>query len=141
VTTRLLLVGLLAACLAAVVRPAVVRTEDGARLLVLWRGQSGRIAFVNSVTGRPVAIRFRIGNLFHGFEMRTDAVTEDYYTNGLYLVNDVVSGESTNALRFCSMKGIHLTLGSHELESSDGCLEVELLWTACSGESCTPSRS
>lgn len=112
-----------------VLRPAVATTEDGSRLLVLLRGQPGRIQFVNSVTGRPVAIRFRVGTRFDGFAMSTDPATEEYYTSGLYSMSDVVSKQSTNTLRFCSVKGIHLVLGFHELDVRNGCLEVKLLWT------------
>ncbi len=126
---RILLVAalfLLVATAAWVVRPAVVTTEAGSRLLVLLRGQAGRIEFVNSVTGQPVQIRFRVGTRFDHFSMRTDPTTEDYYTNGVYAVNDVVSNQSTRSLRFCSVKGIHLDLGFHRLDVHGGCLEVHL---------------
>ena len=122
---------------AVLLRPAIATTEKGSRLLVLLRWQSGRIQFVNSVTGRPVAIRFRVGTAFDRFAMTTDPATEEYYTNGVYRLNDVTSTQSTNALRFCSMNGIHLTLGFHDLDVRNGCLEVKLLWTPCSGASCT----
>lgn len=120
---------------AALLRPAVVRTDGGTRLLVLLRGQSGHVRFVNSVTGRPVDIAFRIGTRFSGFEMRTDPGTEEYYTSGLYAVNDVAARESTESLRFCSIEGMHLTLGFHELDVKGGCLEVTLRWTTSSGAS------
>jgi hypothetical protein len=123
-----LILGLLLICLIAGLKPAVVRTEDHSRLLVLLRWQSGQIRFVNSVTGRPVVIHFRIGGLFHDFAVKTDETTEDYYTNGLYSLNEVVAEESTDSLRFCSIKGIRLTLGFYDLEVKDGCLEVKLLW-------------
>jgi hypothetical protein len=134
-------VGLAAAGLAWLVRPAVVETDGGSRLLVLLRGQSGKIRFVNSVTGRPVEIGFRVGTLFHDFAMATDRATEEYYTGGLYAVNEVASHESTNALRFCSMKGIHLSVGLHELDARNGCLEVTLPWTPFSGERSSSPRS
>jgi hypothetical protein len=134
--------GLAAAGLAvAFVRPAVVATDEGTRLLLLVRGQSGRISFVNSVTGRPVEIRFRVGTLFHDFAMRTDAATEEYYTSGLYAVNDVVSRDATDALRLCSVAGIHLSLGFHDLDARDGCLEVTLPWTSSSDGPSSSSRS
>ncbi len=126
---------------AAVVRPAVVETDRGARTIVLLRGQSGRIRFVNSVTGRPVEIDFRVGTRFHDFVMRTDRATEEYYTNGLYAVNDVVSRDATAALRFCSVNGIHLSVGFHELDARDGCLEVTLPWTGFFGGPSSSSRS
>lgn len=123
-----LTLGLLLLCLVSGLKPAVVRTEDHSRLLVLLRWQSGQIRFVNSVTGRPVVIHFRIGSLFHDFAVRTDDTTEEYYTNGLYSLNEVVAKESTDILRFCSVRGIRLTLGCYDLDVKDGCLEVRLLW-------------
>jgi hypothetical protein len=123
-----LILGLLLICLVSGIKPAVVRTEDHSRLLVLLRWQSGQIRFVNSVTGRPVVIHFRIGSLFHDFAVRTDETTEEYYTNGLYSLNEVVAEESTDMLRLCSIKGIRLTLGFYDLEVEDGCLEIKLLW-------------
>src|SRR5512146_1355893 len=113
---RFLLAAVLLGGGAALVRPAVVTTESGTRLLLLLREQSGHIRFVNSVTGRPVDIAFRIGTRFSGFEMRTDPGTEEYYTSGLYPLNEVASRQSTGVLRFCSIQGMHLTLGFHELD-------------------------
>jgi len=126
---RFLISGLSLVCLILIVNPAVVQTEDHSRLLVLLRWQSGEIRFVNSVTGRPVSIHFRVGGLFQDFAVTTDETTEAYYTNGLYSMNDVDSKESVDILRFCSMKGIRLTLGFYDLDVKGGCLEVRLLWT------------
>jgi hypothetical protein len=126
---RFLISGLLLVCLLLIVKPAVVKTDDHSRLLVLLRWQSGEISFVNSVTGRPVRIHFRIGGLFQNFTVTTDETTEAYYTNGLYSMNDVDSKESIDILRFCSMKGILLNLGFYDLHVKGGCLEVRLLWT------------
>jgi hypothetical protein len=120
--------GLLLMCLVSGLKPAVLKTEDHSRLLVLLRWQSGQIRFVNSVTNRPVAIHFRIGGLFHDFVVSTDETTEDYYTNGLYNLNELVAKDSTDTLRFCSVKGIRLKLGFYDFDVKDGCLEVRLLW-------------
>ena len=126
----LLMCGLvLPVCFLLVIKPAVVKTEDGSRLLVLLRWQSGDIRFVNSVTEKPVWIHFRIGGPFHDFEVTTDEATEEYYTSGLYSMNDALSATATRILRFCSIKGIHLALGFYTLQVKDGCLEVKLLWT------------
>ena len=116
-------------CLLLILKPAVVKLESGTRLLVLLRWQSGKIQFVNSVTEKPVSIHFQIGGLFQQFTVITDETTEMYYTNGLYSMNEAVSRESTNTLKFCSMKGISLTLGFYSFSLKDGCLEVKLLWT------------
>ncbi len=116
-------------CLVLLVKPAIVQTDDHSRLLVLLRWQSGDIRFVNSVTGGPVRIHFRVGTVFRHFEVTTDETTEAYYTNGLYSMNDVDSKEAVDTLRFCSIKGIHLTLGFYDFEIKEGCLEVRLLWT------------
>jgi hypothetical protein len=123
-----LTLGCLLICVVFVLKPAFVKTEDYSRLLVLMRWQSGQIQFVNSVTGRPVLIHFRIGSLFHDFAVSTDETTEDFYTNGLYSLNEVVAKDSTDILRFCSVKGIRLKLGFYDLDVKDGCLEVRLLW-------------
>ncbi|MDO9112094.1 MAG: hypothetical protein Q7U40_15650 [Desulfatirhabdiaceae bacterium] len=116
-------------CLLLILKPAVVKLESGTRLLVLLRWQSGKIQFVNSVTEKPVTIHFQIGGLFQKFTVITDETTESYYTNGLYSMNEAVSRESTNTLKFCTIKGISLTLGFYSFSLKDGCLEVELLWT------------
>jgi hypothetical protein len=126
---RFLISGLSLASLILIVKPALVQTDDHSRLLVLLRWQSGVISFVNSVTERPVRIHFRVGGLFKDFTVTTDETTEAYYTNGLYSMNDVDSKESVDTLRFCSMKGIRLTLGFYDLVVKGGCLEVRLLWT------------
>jgi len=123
-----LILGLLLIGLVSVLKPAVVKTEDHSRLLALLRWQSGQIRFVNSVTMRPVAIHFRIGSLFHDFAVSTDETTQDYYTNGLYSMNEVLANDSTDTLRFCSVKGMRLTLGFYDFDVKDGCLEVRLLW-------------
>jgi hypothetical protein len=125
----LIIGGLLLVCLLLILKPALIKTDNHAGLLVFFRGQSGTIRFVNSVTERPVAIRFRIGGLFQDFSVATDETTEAYYTNGLFSLNEAVSKESTDALQFCSMKGISLSLGFYDFDLKDGCLEVKLLWT------------
>jgi hypothetical protein len=121
--------GLLLICLLLILKPALIKTDNHAGLLVLFRGQSGTIRFVNSVTERPVAIHFRIGGRFQDFSVATDETTEAYYTNGLFSLNEAVSKESTDALQFCSMKGISLSLGFYVFHLKGGCLEVKLLWT------------
>jgi len=129
-TWRTLLIGgALLASLMAVVKPAILRTDNHARLLVLLRWQSGCVRFVNSVTERPVAIHFRVGGTFRDFSVTTDAGTEEYYTGGMYSMNEAVAAESLPHLRFCSIKGIAVKIGFYELHLNDGCLEVKLLWT------------
>jgi hypothetical protein len=115
--------------LMAVVKPAVLRTDTHARLLVLLRWQSGTVRFVNSVTQRPVAFHFRLGGTFHDFSVETDADTEAYYTGGMYSMNMAVADESLSRLQFCSVKGISVTIGYYDFQLNDSCLEVRLLWT------------
>lgn len=110
-------------------KPALIRTDNGTRLAALFRWQSGQIHFVNSVTGGPVTIRFRIGSRFQAFSFSTNETTEDYYTSGLYDLNRMVAKESTDRLRFCSVKGISLRIGFYSMFVKNGCLEVTLLWT------------
>jgi hypothetical protein len=120
---------LLAAGLAAAAKPAVLQTDGGARLLVLWRGQTGSIRFVNSVTGQPVAIAFRIGRLFQEFSVATEATTEAYYTHGVYPLGAALAAESNRSLKLCSGTGIELRLGFYHVHLQGGCLEARLLWT------------
>ena len=115
--------------LTALAKPAILQTEGGTRLLLLWRGQTGGIHFVNSVTGEPVAIDFRIGRLFHAFSVATDATTEAYYTHGVYPMGAALAGESNRSLKLCSGTGIDLRLGFYHVHLQDGCLEARLLWT------------
>jgi hypothetical protein len=126
---RWLIAALVAACFLGLFKPAVIRTDSETRLAALFRWQSGQIRFVNSVTERPVSIRFRIGSRFQAFSVATDETTEAYYTHGLYDMNRMVAEESTDRLSFCSVKGISLRIGFYTLSVQDGCLEVALLWT------------
>ncbi|MCU0558232.1 MAG: hypothetical protein MUF67_13110 [Desulfobacterales bacterium] len=128
---RLTFVGGFIACLlfAAAAKPAVVSTDQKTGLLLLFRGQSGQIRFINSVTGEPVVIRFRIGGLFRDFSVSTDPLTEAYYTSGTYSLSEAAATEATAALRFCSIGGMSLRLGFYDIEVREECLEVRLLWT------------
>lgn len=120
---------LLVAGVLAVGKPAILQTDSGARLLLLWRGQTGSIRFVNSVTGQPVEIDFRIGRLFQNFSVATDETTEAYYTHGVYPMGEALAAESERSLKFCSSTGIELRLGFYHVHLRDGCLEARLLWT------------
>lgn len=124
-----LAVCLLLAGTAAAAKPVFLRTDHGARLLLLWRGQAGSVHFVNSVTGQPVVISFRIARLFHDFAVATDETTEAYYTHGVYPMGSALAAESSRILRFCSSTGMALTLGFYEIHLQGGCLEATLLWT------------
>ncbi|OQW99126.1 MAG: hypothetical protein BWK74_02865 [Desulfobacteraceae bacterium A6] len=117
------------AILLLLVKPAVIRTENETRLAVLFRWQTGTISFINSVTGQPVVIRFTIRSQFQNFSVSADETTEAYYSHGVYNLNQAVSCESTSHLKFCSMKGIMITMGFYTFTVKDGCLEVDLLWT------------
>jgi hypothetical protein len=125
----LLAVCLLLAGVAAAAKPALLRTDSGDKLLLLWRGQTGSVHFVNSVTEQPVAIHFRIGRLFQNFSVATDDTTEAYYTHGVYPMGSALATESTRLLRFCSGTGMALTLGFYDIHLQGGCLEAMLLWT------------
>ena len=116
-------------CFLGLFKPAVIRTVHKTRLAAFFRWQSGQIRFVNSVTDHPVTVRFHIGRRFQAFSVSTDDTTEAYYTHGVYDMNEMVAKESTDRLRFCSVKGISLRVGFYAIEVKDGCLEVALLWT------------
>ena len=126
---RLTLAAIAALSLLGICKPAVIRTDHDTRLAVFLRWQSGEIQFINSVTGRPVSIGLHIGRRFQAFSVLTDETTEAYYTNGTYDMNTRAAQESTDHLRFCSVKGISLRLGFYTYSIKDGCLEVTLLWT------------
>jgi hypothetical protein len=121
--------GITMVILLLLIKPAVIRTENETRLAVLFRWQTGIISFVNSVTGQPVAIRFTLNGRFQNFFVSTGETTEAYYSHGVYDLNQAVSGDSVNPLKFCSMKGIILKMGFYTFIVQDGCLEVNLLWT------------
>ncbi|OQX27171.1 MAG: hypothetical protein BWK80_06670 [Desulfobacteraceae bacterium IS3] len=127
---RLFLIFIAPVCLFPILRPAVITTDDHTGLLMLLRWQSGHIRFVNSVTEKPVMIHFRIRDKFRDFLFLTDETTENYYTSGFCDLNESLSAEATDTLRFCSVKGMSLRLGWHEFYLKDGgCLEVKLLWS------------
>ncbi len=109
-------------------KPAFLTTDDRTRLLFLLRWQPGTISFTNSVTQRPVTIRFRVEGRFEDFSILTDKDTEGYYSHGLYDLNEAASSQSTSTLRICSMTGICLTIGFYSIFIRDGCAEVSLLW-------------
>ena len=90
---------------------------------------AGGKPLINSVTGEPVVIRFRIGGLFRDFSVSTDPLTEAYYTSGTYSLSEAAATEATAALRFCSIGGMSLRLGFYDIEVREECLEVRLLWT------------
>ncbi len=121
--------GILTGLMLVAVKPAVVSTEHQARLLLLFRSQPGQIRFINSITHKPVVIDFRVGRVFKDFSVATDPLTEAYYTSGTYSINQAVAAEETAVLNFCSLRGISLKLGFYQIELTDGCLEVRLLWT------------
>lgn len=126
---RLAIAAITVACVLGLCKPALIRTHSDTRLAVFFRWQSGEIKFVNSVTGRPVAIDFQIGRRFQAFSVHTDETTEAYYTSGTYDMNTRIAEEYTDHLRFCSVKGISLRVGDYTFAVKDNCLELALLWT------------
>ncbi|MFH0785642.1 MAG: hypothetical protein V2B20_27355 [Pseudomonadota bacterium] len=111
------------------VRLVVIRTDEATHLAVLLRHQTGEIRFVNSVTGGSVEIGFSVLDRFRNFSIRTDPVTEAYYSHGVYDLDRAIAGEVQTKLNFCSMKGIVLRLGFSTYKIQNSCLEAELLWT------------
>lgn len=112
----------------AFIRPVKVTTDGSSSTLTLWAWQKGRIDFINSITGRPVTIRFAIPWRFSGFSAATDPGTEDYYTAGLYRWNDQLAKEHTRNIRYCSEVGVVLTLGDSVIRAKGGCISATLLW-------------
>ncbi|MGC1404679.1 MAG: hypothetical protein WA974_17345 [Thermodesulfobacteriota bacterium] len=114
--------------LAGFVRPVRIAGDHGSILLCLWAWQQGRIEFINSVTNRPVVIRFKMPWRFSGFSVQTDPGTEEYYTAGKYSWNERLSMEQTRVITTCSEVGITLTLGGRVFQEKGGCLHAALLW-------------
>ena len=77
------------------IRPVKIAGDHGSGTLWLWAWQKGRVEFINSVTGRPVVISFKMPWRFSGFSVRTDPGTEEYYTAGGYSWNEQLSKERT----------------------------------------------
>lgn len=114
--------------LSAFIRPVKITTEAGSSTLTLWAWQKGRIDFINSVTGHPVAIHFAMPWHFSGFGAETDAGTEEYYTMGLYRWNDRLAKESTRNINYCSEVGVAITFGNKVIRTKGGCINATLLW-------------
>jgi len=98
------------------------------RTVLGWAWQDGRVAFTNSVTGRPVRIHFSLRRPFSDFRMITDADTEGYYTGGEYRINDRLSQEHTRELNYCSEVGMQLNIGAHQWTITQKCLTARVLW-------------
>jgi len=114
--------------LAGFVRPVSIAGDHGPGTLWLWAWQKGRIEFINSVTGRPVVISFKMPWRFSGFSVRTDPGTEEYYTAGGYSWSKQLAQERTRSLHYCSEVGITMTLGGKVVHARGGCIRAALLW-------------
>lgn len=110
-------------------KPARIMMDERSSLVFFRRFQEGSICFVNSVTLKPVTIRFQVGSVFRDFSMETDEETRNYYTSGTYAIDPVLSRQKTSVMKLCSIQGIALSVGDDRWEIQDGCLEVTLLWT------------
>ncbi|AWR86749.1 hypothetical protein [Meiothermus taiwanensis] len=119
---------LLAGLLLFSLRVVEVENEGEQRLLLLWAWTKGQVEFVNSVTQRPVLLRFGLPWRFQGFRAYTDPETEAYYTGGAYPWNQALAQEKRRELFYCSEAGLALGLGSTRLEVQGGCLRARLLF-------------
>lgn len=104
----------------------VIRVQD--QVAVAWSWQVGQVRFINSVTGRPVLIRFGLRHDFSDFQMITDPDTEGYYTLGEYRINTRLRHERLRALNYCSVVGIAVRIGDHQWNINQSCLSAQLLW-------------
>jgi len=120
--------GLLALGVLLLVRLVLVETDQGRRLLLLLPWSRGEVAFVNSVTGRPVRLSFYPLWDFRGFHALTDPETEAYYTGGEYPWNEALAQERRRDLLYCSEVGLSLALGPWRFRAEGGCLRVRLLF-------------
>lgn len=122
--------GLLALGVLLLVRLVLVETDQGRRLLLLLPWSRGEVAFVNSVTERPVRLSFYPLWDFRGFRALTDPETEAYYTGGEYPWNEALARERRRDLLYCSEVGLSLALGPWRFRAEGGCLRVRLLFPA-----------
>jgi hypothetical protein len=110
-------------------RLARVETQQGQTLVWLWAWQQGRVEFINSITGRPVAIDFGVPWRFADFAARTDPGTEEYYTAGTYVWNQRLASETSRQISYCSEVGMTLVLGEQVFQQQGGgCLVASLIW-------------
>ena len=114
--------------LLGLVRVVVVVDGQQKRYLFLSAWEQGRVEFVNSVTGKPVLLKFHLLWAFQGFQAYTDPETEAYYTAGEYSWNQSLAKERRKALAYCSEVGLALKLGSTWFRVEKGCLRLRLLW-------------
>jgi hypothetical protein len=114
--------------LAGFIRPVKIARDNGSSILWLWAWDKGRVEFRNSITGRPVIISFKMPWRFSGFLERTDPGTEEYYTAGVYDLNEQLLKERTSTIAYCSEVGITLTLGRNVYPEQGGCIRATLLW-------------
>lgn len=125
-----LLAVLLAALLGLATTLRVVRVsgDHGQATLIVWAWQAGGIEFINSITGRPVSIRFALPWRFGSFRASADPGTEEYYTSGEYAWNRRLAGESAASLQCCSEVGITVSLGGRSFHEQGGCVRLSLVW-------------
>jgi hypothetical protein len=102
--------------------------DQGSETLWLWAWQKGSVSFINSVTGRPVEIRFQIPWHFSWFSAQTDSGTEEYYTAGEYRWDRRLAQEHKKRLQYCSEVGITMILGGYVFRVRGGCLQASLVW-------------
>lgn len=102
--------------------------EDKKEILLVHPLAEFRVSFTNSVTKRPVEIRFKPLFYFQGFEMLSDPDTISYYTFGTYELNRRLSGEKRVSLSFCSEEGIELRVLWKKKLIKGGCAKLEILW-------------
>ena len=106
----------------------MITSDRGKEFFLFWSWNKGKIEFVNSVTGAKVDIYFSLTHDFNDFYMETNEETENYYTGGIYKINERLKNERRSALSFSSVKGIKLTLADKVFNIKNDSLKVELLW-------------
>jgi hypothetical protein len=127
-TVSLAVILILILFVAGFVRPVRIVGNHSSDTLWLWAWQEGRIEFINSVTHRPVSIRFGVPWRFSRFSVRTDRGTEEYYTGGEYSWSEKLAKEWTRTIECCSEVGITLTLGRRVFHEQGDCLSASLVW-------------
>ncbi len=110
-------------------RPVIITSDRGKNFFLFWSWNKGEIEFVNSVTGGLVDIHFSLTHDFNNFYMKTNEVTENYYTGGTYDINERLKNERRRSLSFSSVKGMKLILADKVFNIKDDSLKVELLWS------------
>ncbi|MEM2223183.1 MAG: hypothetical protein QXR02_07285 [Acidilobaceae archaeon] len=88
-----------------------------------------KILFINSITGAPVELSFKLGDVIRGEYIKTDEATMEYYSSGVLDVESNFRSYESKTLKFCSMLGFKIRvenlLFKLEREYKGVCVELK----------------